>query len=1010
MDKKMRHIKVMLDKLLEQMKKPLNMTVDVEYVKTNGYKADNSFPEDGWQKVSDGQSFCGYDQHYWLRSSFKMPERTSSDTYLVMNVTTGREGHWDATNPQGLLYLNGKMEQGFDTNHREAFLDYDTYYEMYLYFYVGMISDSVRCDFNFFEIDSRIERLYYDILVPYRSCDVMSEYDDNKQAILDVLERCVNMLDMRIEYSEEYFDSISAATAFVNDEFYGKMCGRENKPVVNCIGHTHIDLEWRWTRYQTREKIQRSFSTAASLMKRYPEFKFMLSQPVLYKYLKEEAPEKYEELKVLVKSGRWEPEGAMYVESDCNLVSGESLVRQILHGKKFFKEEFGVDCKILFLPDVFGYSAALPQILNKCGIRHFVTSKISWNDTNVMPVDTFIWEGIDGSEIFTNFITTQEHSVPPKNYTTYVGFLNPSQIKGSWTRYSQKNYSNRVLTTFGYGDGGGGPTKEMLETYRRLNKGIPGMPVTDMELLLPHLDRVRKEFDENTVKLKRTPKWVGELYLEFHRGTYTSMAKNKRNNRKCEFLLQKAEASSYINILHGGSYDAASLEEKWQLLLHDQFHDIIPGSSIKEVYDITDNDYKDISEYCNGLIASNLKAVADNLNTRSGVMVYNSLGFDVSGPIKLDGRTVEIKENIPAFGWSVVHELYDDNCLNIDGLTVENNYYILTLDESGAIERLYDKRALREVFSSDMRGNELQVFEDLPPEFDNWEISDYHKYKMWVIDNAEITPFIDGSSGGFIVKKKYLNSHIEQRIRLYSKDPRIDFETEIDWHEKHQILKAAFPFDLHVSNAVYEIQYGHVSRPTHENTSWDKAKFEVYGHKWVDMSENGYGVALLNDCKYGHNAEGSTLKLTLLKCGTFPNQEADQGKHEFTYSLLPHVGDMYTADVIKEAYLLNQPLSGIVVGERSGKLSESFSLVSTDKDNIIIEVAKKAENGSDMIVRMYDAFDRRTTAKVTVPHGFTRAYLCDLLENNIEELEFDGVSVCVPVSNFEIVTLRFVKS
>jgi alpha-mannosidase len=390
-------------------------------------------------------------------------------------------------------------------------------------------------------------------------------------------------------------------------------------------------VEWKWARAQTREKIQRSFATAKSLMDRYPEYIFMLSQPELYRYLKEEAPEKYEELKGLVREGRWEPEGAMYVEPDCNLTSGESLVRQLIFGKRFFREEFGVESNILFLPDVFGYSAALPQILRKSGVDYFVTSKISWNDTNTMPMDMFYWEGIDGTEIFTSFMTAQNFGGIPgkggKNRTTYVGNVTPSFVKGTWDRFQQKEYTDRIFLTYGYGDGGGGPTKEMLEMQRRTARGIPSLPVTKTDTLTAYLHQVKGEFDATCRRTGRTPRWVGELYLEFHRGTYTSIGKVKKGNRNAEFLLGNVEALSVTDLCFGGSYDSEGLNHYWRKTLHNQFHDILPGSSIKEVYDGTDVDYARIENY--GLKPSfeKLLAIAERINTEGGVLLYNPTGF-----------------------------------------------------------------------------------------------------------------------------------------------------------------------------------------------------------------------------------------------------------------------------------------------------------------------------------------------------------------------------------------------
>lgn len=1000
-------IQVVCEKLEEQRYRKLFDVENVEFMEADGYKKNNDIPRDGWKTLCPEQAFSGVDNHYWIKAEFKTP-KTGGEKYLVLKTTTGREGEWDATNPQGLLYLNGYMVQGLDTNHTEVLLEPDKEYTAHNYFYVGMIDQSVKVSVSVLEYDRKIEQLYFDFKTALDVCRVLEKNSKDYYSVINVLDRAAVLLDMRQVYSENYYNSVEKAIEFINTELYEKLCSTDGKPIVNCIGHTHIDVEWLWAREQTREKIQRSFSTAANLMKQYPDYKFMLSQPELYRYLKEEAPEKYEELKELVKSGRWEPEGGMYLEADCNLISGESFVRQFLHGKRFFKEEFGKDSRILFLPDVFGYSAALPQILKKSGIDYFITSKISWNDTNTVPVDTFMWEGIDGSEVFTNFITSQDYKRgAPERGTTYIGYLTPTAIKGTWERFQQKEFSNRVLHPFGFGDGGGGPTKEMLESYKRLEKGFPDMPVVKMEFVLDHLESKKSEFDERCKELNRIPRWVGELYLEYHRGTYTSMAKNKRGNRKAEFALMKAEGLSYISKLFGGEYDSLGINSNWRRVLHNQFHDIIPGSSIKRVYEHSDRDYEKIGQYTDALISEKLKMISENVSSDGGTLVYNPLGFKTAGILKIDGKTVETEE-IPSFGYKVLNDIKTESRVKISKLKAENEYYVLILDKAGRISSLYDKIAGREVFKENAFGNEIQVFEDMPILYDAWEISDYYKQKMWVLDDeAKIEPIFDGSRAGFAITKTYMNSVINQNIWLYSKSKRIDIENDIDWHEQHQLLKAAFPFDIHATEAKYEIQYGHVTRPTHSNTSWDEAKFEVYGHKWVDISDGGYGVALLNDCKYGHNAEGSTIKLSMLKCATYPNPEADQGRHMFTYSLLPHIGDFRTAGVIHEAYRLNQPFESVTVDKKSGKLGSEFSLVSQNRDNVIIETVKKAEDDDSLIVRMYEAFDSRCDVTVETAGEFKQAYLCDLMENIIEPLEFSENRVKLSIKNFEIVTLKF---
>ena len=975
------------------------------------YKVGNEPPADGWRPYDVNIPLTGDDAHFWLRTKIHTPS-ISENEYLVLRTVTGREGMWDATNPQGLLYLNGKMTQGLDTNHTEAFLDADTDYTVHNYFHMGTYKGgAVQCKMALYSVDRDLEHLYYDVLVPYDAAQMLDEGDTDYARIMSALVDAVRLVDFRTPYSAEFGVSVRAAIDLLEREFYQKLCTPDGKPVVHCIGHTHIDVEWKWARAQTREKIQRSFSTAKSLMDRYPEFKFMLSQPNLYRYLKEEAPEKYEELKALVAEGRWEPEGAMYVEPDCNLTSGESLVRQIIFGKRFFREEFGVESKALFLPDVFGYSAALPQILRKSGVDYFITSKISWNDTNTMPMDMFYWEGIDGTEIFTSFITAQNFGGIPgkggKNRTTYNGIIDASSVKGTWDRFQQKEYTNSIFMTFGHGDGGGGPTKAMLETQRRTARGIPSLPVTKTNTLIPYLETVKGEFDATAKRTDRTPRWVGELYLEFHRGTYTSIAKVKKANRYSEFLLGNAEALSATDLCLGGSYDTDGLNKLWRKVLHNQFHDILPGSSIQEVYDGTDKDYAQIDEYGTKLISDKLGSIAGRINTDGGILLYNPTGFERPAVLTEHGYT-ELEQTVPAFGWTVIKDTKAESKVSLDGLAAENEYYKLVLNEAGQIESLYDKRVGRNILTG--KANALEAYEDYPTKYDAWEFEDYYSLKTYALDGkAKITPVVDGTRAGFVIEKDYMSSTIKQTMWLYSESARIDFETEIDWHEHHQVLKAIFPVDVHALNATFDVQYGHVSRPTHKNTSWDAAKFETYAHKWADLSENGYGVAILNNGKYGHAVDGSKMSITLVKSATDPYPEADQGVQTFTYSLYPHVDDFRRGGVIEESFVLNQPLYEKAISANSGDLAESYSFVSTDSKNAVITAVKKAECDDGLVVRFYDAYDCKSRVTLTVPAVYSKAYICDLMENTIEEIPVIDGRATVPASNFEIVTVKFYK-
>lgn len=972
-----------------------------------GYKENDNPPESGWQEFKKGQRIQGYDKHFWFRLRFKTPFAANGRS-VVLSTASGYEGERDTINPQGMVFINGKIKQALDTNHTQVLLEADTDYEIFIYFYTATTYESFEYKMWLSFIDEPVQQLYYDMLVPLSACrSVYTENSYEYAVTAKALEAACNILKLNYPYTDEFYASVAQAREYLKKEYYEKLCG-QSPVTVNCIGHTHIDVAWLWTLAQTREKVQRSFATVLDLMKRYPEYRFMMSQPQLFRYVSEVDPEMYEEIKRMVKAGRWELEGAMWLEADCNLISGESMVRQILHGKRFLKKEFDIDSRILWLPDVFGYSAALPQILKKSGVEHFVTSKISWNDTNTMPYDTFMWKGIDGSEIITDFITAQDYRRGGNftNETTYVGLINPSMVAGTWNRYQQKQYNDKVMLIYGWGDGGGGPTADMLEQQRRLSYGLPGMPKTHMSSLKEHLAYTTDKFMQSCEEIGKTPKWDGELYLEFHRGTYTSMAKNKRYNRKSEMLLQRLESAAAISsALTGAEYKKDELYSLWDTVLLNQFHDIIPGSSIKEVYEDSHRQYAEITEKAENELSESLRLLADNTSASQGTLVYNSLGFERTDVITVGDEAVEVGP-IPAYGWRVVENKPQKHSVEINGATVENSFFILTLDAAGRICRLYDKRNGREVIKPGCLANELQIFEDMPLEYENWELAEYYSSKCNIIETpAEIEPIYNGCRAGFKVTREYHGSRITQKIYLYDTVERIDVINTADWHERKQLLKIAFPFDIHCSKAVYDIQFGNVERGISRNTSWERAKFEVCGHKWVDLSEYGYGVSLLNDCKYGFSVDEGVLKLTAIKCGTYPNEEADQGEHEFTYSIYPHSGDFREGRTVQAAYSLNQPLERAEV-KGTGSLPEEFSLVSCDNKNIVIDTLKQCEDSEDYIVRLFDSYNCRSKARLHFGLPLERAELCDLMENSISELEFNGNTVDIPVKNFEIITLK----
>ena len=975
-----------------------------------GYKTDN-VPEEGleWRPWQKNDRFGRIEEfHGWFRGRIVLDDAPEGVTRYLENY------YADGKNPQYLVYLDSKLVQGTDKNHTSVPLPACAgEHDVLMYVYTGYDTEDYIFAPKIVLRDEAAWELYHDIRIPFEALGVMERDSRVYLRLRDTVNDALNILDWREPGSPEFYRSVGEASRFLRRELYGKLPapGDGDRPNIACIGHTHIDTAWLWTFAQTREKVQRSFSTVVRLMEQYPEYKFMSSQPQLYEYIKEDEPELYSEIKRLVAEGRWEPEGAMWVEADCNLTGGESLVRQILYGKRFFRDEFGVESHILWLPDVFGYSAAIPQILKKSGVDAFVTSKISWNETNKMPYDVFDWRGIDGSEIFTYFLTPQKmkddkdggYSNRPSWYTTYNGDITPSMIGGTWRRMQQKELTCEAINTFGHGDGGGGPTAEMIECGRRMTRGLGDLPTVSFEFAGDFIDRVRK----NTRATGKLPKWTGELYLEFHRGTYTSNAKNKKNNRKSEYLYLDAESLGVTDtLLSRGEYPREMLRRGWESIMLCQFHDVLPGSSIKAVYDDTDVIYDGVMSRARDYIDGVRGRIAASVATEEGcTLVFNPNGFTASGVVEHDGELVYVRD-VPSLGWASVPYVsgHEGAYADIDAGIIENEYIRVEFDEKFEISRIYDKSAEREVLSG--VGNRLVAYEDFPRAYDAWEITNYYAEKPYPVDEVVSAGTVDyGAVIGFRVVRRYMSSTVTQEITVTPYDKKVEFKTEIDWHERHTLLKAHFPVAVNADRATYEIQYGHVSRPTHENTSWDAAQFEVCAHKYADISEHGYGMALLNDCKYGYACRGTDLSLTLLKSATHPNPEADQGHHEFTYAILPHEGDFRDAGVVQAAYVLNRPLMSVTA---SGKGSENgFSLVGVSRDNVIVESVKMAEDSENIIIRLYDAYGQRSRATVAFGFEAESAYICDLLEREETELTLsgDGRSVTLEVGAFEIVTL-----
>ena len=1014
--------------------------------------------EEDWEPFDSRlMHWYGPDRHYWFRTVFTIPEEYDGKG-LWLRIRTQIEEWDDAKNPQFLVFLNGEVVQGADMNHREVLLsEAATAGETVtvdLQAYSGTLHPEFRLMADVEEVSQPVKDLYYDIQVPLWAMDRMDQEGKTAIDILTVLNDTISLLDLRDVHSDDFYRSVEAARAYIAKALYEDLAG-DDTVIATCIGHTHIDVAWWWTVAQSREKAARSFATVLELMDEYPEYRFMSSQPVLYTFVKERYPELYEEIKRRAAEGRWEPEGGMWLEADCNLTSGESLVRQFLYGKRFFQEEFGVDSRVLWLPDVFGYSGALPQIMKKCGIDYFMTTKLSWNQFNKVPDDTLLWEGIDGTKVLTHLISTLGvgQSVD-RFFTTYNGILHPDAIMGGWQRYQNKEMNHDILVAFGYGDGGGGPTREMLETGRRMEKGIRGIPKVRQESSLTYFT----ELSERVKDSRRLHTWTGEFYFEYHRGTYTSMARNKRSNRKSELLLMDLELLSVLAEKRGLAYPAEDLERLWKMVLLNQFHDILPGSSIKEVYEVTKREYEQVAEEGGRLLKERKEAVA---GAGDGVTVFNTLGFtrrsltvlpdgvtsltDKGEALpcqEIGGLRYSLTGEIPSKGYSVYGAVREadggtageaagdteaaggvvensaaesggDTPFSVlktaDGFVITTPFAKVDMAADGSFTSLLDLSENRQVWKAGEAGNRLRIYEDKPIYYDNWDIDVFYTEKYWDLDEpASIAVTSEGPLCLQItVNRSFMHSRMTQDIRFYAHSPRIDFNTWVDWKEHQYLLKAGFPVDVHTDEAAFDIQFGNVVRKTHTNTSWDRARFESCGHKWMDVSESGYGVSLLNDCKYGHSVREGCIELTLIKSGIEPNPDTDNEEHVFTYSLYPHQGTWREADTQKEAADLNQPLSAV----NGGMPGESYGFAGVKGDSVVLETVKRSEDGNGIILRLYESRNKRVNAKVSLSCAPVTVTECNLLEEPVDEagglmIDQDGFSFVI--KPYEIKTYKVV--
>ena len=774
---------------------------------------------------------------------------------------------------------------------------------------------------------------------------------------------------------------------------------------VVATGHAHIDTAWLWPIRETARKCIRTFASAVDLMDRRPEYVFACSQAQQYEWVRQLEPELFERITEKVAAGQWVPVGGMWVEADMNLPSGESLVRQIVHGQRYFQEHFGVTCTEVWIPDVFGYPAGLPQIYTSGGMRRFVTQKLSWNRTNRFPHHTFWWEGLDGSRVLTHF--------PPVD--NYGAEITPKELAYSVDRFAEHAWSSWSLVPYGYGDGGGGPTREMLERASRL-ADLDGMPNVELGSPATFFDHVEAEVAGGAP----VPVWRGELYFETHRGTLTSQLRTKLGNRRCEKLLRELELWTATASVHGPSdIDPRELDDIWREVLTQQFHDILPGSSIAWVHDDAEEIFDRVAADLEQRIEARLGDIAPGgavanpaTGARAEVVVLDAAPRG-DGPMQTlaDGRTAAVVA-APGLALGPLEASACDDRVVVTDRSIANGQLAVNWDLDGNVVSVIDVVRGRELLPAGRVAAVLELAADHPVRYDAWDVESWTVAAGVPITGAEsVTVEERGPLMGVVaVRKVFSPSEATVRYVLRAGSPRLDVEIALDWHHDEHLLSMVFPLDVHTDTASCGVQFGAVKRPTHASTSWDAAKFEVCAHRYVDVAEPDFGVAVLNNGRYGHGlfdpglggAQGSQVRVSLARAAKYPDPDADHGHHEVTLALFPHGPGL--ADVVAEAERLDLPLR-VVPGEAADTVLAPA--VSVSARGAEVDAVKLADDGSgDVIVRLHEATGNRVRATIAAPRRVTSASACDLLETPQRHFEVSDGIVALTLRPFELVTLR----
>ena len=939
-----------------------------------------------YRDCSLGDTFGPLWATYWFRVEATVPERWDGERVDLLWVS-----HSEAT-----LWEGGRPLQGLNTSPDGARPD-------------AMVRDRARAGE---QLELRVELacngLFGEMRRPYESREPVvldrcriARFDERAWRLhhdFEVL-RCLeadwqNGLDGSWA-GELLYELNRVCNVWVDDDrttwdeaeaILSALLARRNGTVtheLSAIGHAHLDTAWLWPLAESYRKAVRSFSSQDAYMDRYPEFRFACSQAQQYDWIRLQNPELYGRIRARVESGRWIPVGGTWIEPDCNLPSGESLVRQFLYGQRFFEREFGRRCSEFWNPDVFGYNGQLPQLMRGAGIGRFLTQKLSWNRFNPPAHHTFTWQGIDGSEVLAHF--------PPAD--TYNATAEVSELRRTARDYKDHDRSHRSLLVFGYGDGGGGPTPAMLETLRRARdlQGLPRTTITTSEEFFEALESESGDL----------PVILGELYFEYHRGTYTSQAAVKLGNAVGERSLHDAEFLAAAAMREAAAaYPAERLDELWKLLLLNQFHDILPGSSIALVYEDAARDHAAVAEGAEAVVSEALSALGQGSGDPAPVNTLGARRAEVAE--RPDGRLTWAET--PSYGIGAAGGEPSGPTTVVerdDAIVFDNGVLRAKLGRDGRLRSLVHVAADREALTGP--GNLFQLYDDRPTEYEAWDVDPFHLETARDAGAAESCSVIRSDPLRAEVELRYRigrSSTLRQVVRLDAGAARLEFHCEADWHERRTMLKVLFPVAVRSATATYQMQFGHVERPTHYSTSYDLARYEVPGHRFADMSEHGFGVALLTDCKYGYSTYGGEMRISLLRATMVPDPEADQGEHRFAYAVMPHAGGWREAGVVAEAARFATPLRW------TPGTAQPRSWLSVDDPNLVLDTVKRAEDSDALVLRLYEAHGARGRARVHVAWPVAEAVSCNLLEDAGEPLPVVNGVIEVEYRPHEIISVR----